>query len=113
VALQVEGQTSGLQEVEDRFVLVKARSFKDAEERLRPEWERYAQPYINLEGELVRWQLEEVVDVYDVMEDTIDSEGTEVYSSFSFRRMKPEYEWHPSSRRRAHRPSVGGINRRR
>ena len=94
VAIQVEGQTSGMQDVEDRIVIVKAKSFEDAEKRLKGEWERYARPYLNPEGEMVRWQLEEIVDVYDVMEDTIDPKGTEVYSSFSARRMKPEYEWH-------------------
>ena len=27
--------------------------------------------------------------------DVIDPEGTEVYFEWKYRRMKPEYEWHP------------------
>jgi hypothetical protein len=37
VAVQVEGQSQGLQTIEDRFVLVRARSFQDAERRLKQE----------------------------------------------------------------------------
>ena len=96
VVIQVEGQTSGLQTVEDRIVTVMAKSFDDAEKKLTKEWKEYAEPYLNTRGELVRWQLEEVVDVYDVSEDEINPGGTEVYSSFSKRRMKPEYEWYPN-----------------
>ena len=38
VVIEVEGKTRGLQSTEDRFVLVRARSFKDAEGRLDPHW---------------------------------------------------------------------------
>jgi len=103
VAIQVEGQTSGLQTVEDRIITVMAKSFDDAEKKLTKEWKDYAEPYLNTSGELVRWHLEEVVDVYDVSEDEIDPDGTEVYSSFSKRRMKPEYEWHPNRKDYEHR----------
>ncbi len=98
VVIQVEGQTSGLQTVEDRFVTVMARSFDDAEKRLLRDGMLSGEPYLNIDGELVRWQLEEIVDVYDVSEDELDPIGTEVYSSFSKRRMKPEYEWHPDTK---------------
>jgi len=95
IAIQVEGQTEGFQQVEDRIVLVKARSFEDAERRLASEWQSYAEPYLNPYGERVRWQLEEVVDVYDLLTDEIDPRGTEVYSSLSRRKMRPDREWHP------------------
>jgi Domain of unknown function (DUF4288) len=95
VAVQIEGRTKGLQTIEDRIVLVRAYSEDDAIERLEREWEEYSQPYLNQFGELVRWKLEEVEDVYEVPSEEIDPKGTEVYISLRSRRMKPEYEWHP------------------
>jgi hypothetical protein len=95
VAIQIEGETEGFQTIEDRIVLVRARSFEDAEERLASEWESYGEPFLNSRGERVRWHLEEVVDVYDLLTNKIDPKGTEVYSRLSRRKMKPEFEWHP------------------
>jgi hypothetical protein len=95
VAVQVEAETKGIQTIEERFVLVRATSFRDAERRLRKEWREYATPYLNTDGHLVRWRCEEIVDVYAVSETHLDPEGIEVYSKLSGRRMKPEYAWHP------------------
>jgi len=95
VVIQVEGATSGLQTTEDRFVLVRASSFEDAEKRLRNQWREYARPYLNSEGRMVRWQLDHVVDVYDACENDIDPSGTEVYSKLGHRRMRPKYVWRP------------------
>ncbi len=95
VAIQVEGQTRGLQKVEDRIVVVEADSVDDALRRLKAEWRQYAEPYLNGDGQLVRWQLEEVSDVYSLFETELDPSGTEVWSSLRMRRMKKEYEWHP------------------
>jgi hypothetical protein len=89
VVVEVEGKVRGVQTTEDRFVLLKASSFKDAERRLRPQWREYAQPYLNSEGEQVRWKLEKVVDVYATGDRKIDPRGAEVYSKLSARRMKP------------------------
>ena len=93
VAIQIEGQTRGTQEWEDRFVLVRATGHKDAIRRLRKEWVRYAEPGINRDNQLFRYQLEKVVDVYYTCEQTIDPNGSEVFSVFHERRMKPEYVW--------------------
>jgi hypothetical protein len=93
VAIQVEDQTKGLQEIEDRIVLLQAYSFDNAIKRLESEWKTYAEPYLNSDGELVRWQLEEIVDVFELI-DEIDPKGTEVWSSLKRRRMKKSYEWH-------------------
>ena len=95
VAIQVEDQTRGLQTIEDRIVILKAYSAKDAVKRLSKEWKDYEVSTMNLDGFLVRWQMEEVTDVYEIIDREIDSKGTEVYSSLHQRRMKPEYEWHP------------------
>jgi hypothetical protein len=100
VAIQIEGQTRGMQSVEDRFVIVRALSFKDAERRLQAEWRKYATPYLNSDSLLVRWRLEKVVDVYEIADDKIDPRGTEVFSELKSRRMKPSYAWHPRNRRR-------------
>lgn len=64
VAIQVEGQKTGMQSIEDRFVVTRATSFDDAVRRLKAEWESYSRPYINPDGRLVRWHLELVKDVY-------------------------------------------------
>jgi hypothetical protein len=87
VAVTIEGQVRGLQTVEDRFVLVRASSFEDAEARLASEWRAYATPYLNSDGNIVRWLLDEIIDVYDVPDDEIRPQGTEVYSKLSARRL--------------------------
>jgi hypothetical protein len=98
VAIQVEGSSRGYQSWEDRFVLVRASGFEDAERRLEKQWRQYAAPYINPAGELVRWKLEKVLDVYATRETEIDPEGTEVYSKLGQRRMRREYEWRTTRR---------------
>lgn len=76
-------------------MLVQARSFEDAERRLQPEWEQYAEPYLNPNGEMVTWQLEEIVDVYEIGTLDLDPKGTEVYSRLTQRRMRPGSVWRP------------------
>jgi hypothetical protein len=80
VAVQIEGQAGGLVTVEDRLMLVRGWDKADAQRRLRRTWATYAEPYMNLQGRLVRWQLVEVQDVYEMYDDTIDPRGTEVFS---------------------------------
>ena len=101
VVIRVEGATSGLQSTEDRFVLVRASSFEDAEKRLRGQWIEYASPYLNSDGRIVSWQLDRVVDVYQTGENHIDPAGTEVYSKLNHRRMRGV--WRP--------PRTGSIFR--
>lgn len=96
VAIQVEGQGKGNQGLEERFVLVVGTDFGKAERLLRKNWGDYSEPYLNSNGEAVRWHLEEVVDVYHVGSLELDPQGTEVFSSLRERRMKPEFEWHPA-----------------
>ena len=98
VAIQVERQRSGTMEVEDRLVLVKAYDDQDAVNRLRPEWERYAEPYLNPDGYLVRWQLVDIKDVFSVNDEKLSPEGSEVYSRLRTVKMKPAYRWQASRR---------------
>lgn len=100
VAIQVEDERGGMQLVEDRFVLVRAASFDDAERRLRHYWGAEARPYLNPHGQIVRWQLEEIEDVYDLGETDLDPTGVEVYSRIGRRRMREQYVWR--SRRPRH-----------
>jgi hypothetical protein len=93
VAIQVEGQRTGRIDIEDRFVLVRAYDRQDAIDRLRPEWDRYARPYLNPHGYLVRWQLVDVKEVYSVPGDELSPRGTEVYSRLRTVKMKPAYRW--------------------
>ena len=95
VVIRVEHERSGLQNTEDRFVLVRASSFEDAKKRLRNEWREYAAPYLNSDGRMVSWSLEKVMNVYRTGEASIDPAGTEVYSKPGARRMRPEYVWCP------------------
>ncbi len=93
VAVQIEGQRVGLQGVEDRFMLIRATSAEDARQRLRRKWWEYAKPYVNILGELVRWQLEKVMDVYETCERELDPTGAEVYSRLRNRRLRRQSVW--------------------
>jgi len=95
VVIRVEEAMAGLQNTEDRFVLVRASSFEDAKKRLRQQWQEYATPYLNSEGQMVSWSLDKVIDVYDTGETELDPGGVEVYSKLGKRRMRPEYVWRP------------------
>lgn len=99
VAVQVEGQTQGMQTYEERFMTVKAMNFEDAERKVRPEFKAYAEPYLNSDGEMVRWQLEEVVDVYEMYDGPFTGGSVEVFSMLKKRRMRPNLVWKPRSKR--------------
>jgi hypothetical protein len=93
VAIQVEGQTNGMITLEDRLVAVRAFDPEDATRRLEPMWRRYAEPYVNPAGQLVRWQLLSIQEVYDTYDQEIDPQGTEIFSRLRRVRMKPDYRW--------------------
>lgn len=95
VVIRVERAESGLQNTEDRFMLVRASSFEDAKKRLRKQWREYATPYLNSEGRMVSWHLDRIVDVYQTSETEMDPCGTEVYSKLGHRRMRPNRVWRP------------------
>jgi|CXWL01.1.fsa_nt_gi hypothetical protein len=93
VAIQIENQATGMQTIEDRFVIVQASSSEDAEARLRTMWEEYAEPYLNSSGYLVRWKLQEITDVYGPLDQGLAPAGVEVYSKLGSRRLKPAFVW--------------------
>ena len=94
-AIQVEEETKGMQSYEDRIMVVKASSPDDAERRLRREFRDYATPYLNSNYEMVRWNFERVLHVYQMNDAEFNPKGTEVFSVLRGRRMRPEFEWHP------------------
>jgi hypothetical protein len=77
----------------------------DAQRRLQRMWSRYAEPYMNSGGHLVRWQLISVRDVYMLADQAIDPRGTEVYSKLRGARMQPEYRWRPEKKAQVARAS--------
>jgi hypothetical protein len=87
VAVTVERQVRGLQTVEDRFLLVRASSFEDAV-AVGTGWREYSRPDLNRAGQIVRWLVDEIVDVYELADDRITPDGTEVYSKLSARRLR-------------------------
>ena len=105
VAIQVEGQVKDSLDLEDRLMLVKANDPEDAQRRLQRMWSRYAEPYMNSAGYLVRWQLISVRGVYTLPDEAIDPRGTEVYSKLRRARMQPEYRWRPEKKARVARAS--------
>lgn len=97
VAIQIEGMKKGRQTIEDRFVLVKARSFEDAYDKIEKQKGEYESPYLNSDGALVRWKIESLDDCYETYigdpTDLNDKEGVEVFSKLRYRQMKKEHIW--------------------
>lgn len=94
-AIQVEGQTRGTQDYEDRIVIVQAYNLDDAPRRLRAEFKRYATPYLGATNRLVRWQFEEVLDVYSMGQVNFSEKAIEVFSTLKSRRLRPRDAWIP------------------
>lgn len=98
-AVQVEHETTGLQLVEERILLVAALHEEDARQKLLLTFARYAEPYLNAAGLLVRWQFEEFLDAYEVeagpLAALLSAEGLEVFSTTSHRRLTPAQAWQP------------------
>lgn len=92
----VEGQTSGLQTYEERIVLIKATHENEAEERAIKLLPSTEEPYLNSEKRFVWFKFEEVLQVSGYLEipyTDVDLDGTEIYSEWKNRRLKPENSW--------------------
>ncbi|MCA8829021.1 DUF4288 domain-containing protein [Hymenobacter pini] len=91
VAVQIEGETQELQLYEQRWLLIKAASCEDAREKVRNASRTYAEPYLNSDGKLVRWQLESVDDCYETgltkLSELDNPDGAEVFSILKRRRL--------------------------
>jgi hypothetical protein len=94
--LQSEGQRRGMQWVEDRIVLMRARSELEARRRAEVLF-RPRSPVMNSYGWFHRWTCEAIVDVCEPTDDKWSPRATEAYYEIRQRRMKREYEWRPGS----------------
>lgn len=96
-AVQIENETGGLQMYEDRILLVKAVDEEEAQHKLLPSFDNYAEPYLNSAGLLVRWQFEEFLDAYATgvssLEAFLCNEGVEVHSKLGNRKLKAGFGW--------------------
>ncbi len=94
VAIQIEGRQQGLQTWEERCVLYRASSETEAAAKANEAASDYEKPYLNSEGLLVRWKVESVDDVYEVVQDNNkDLDGAEVFSKLHGRRLTAERTW--------------------
>lgn len=98
-AVQIEQQKTGLQTVEERMLLVAAPDEEAARQQLRPAFASYAEPYLNADGYLVRWQFEQFLDAYEVeagaLAGQLPAEGLEVFSETKSRRLTSAQAWLP------------------
>jgi hypothetical protein len=97
VAIEIEGKRKGFQSFEERFVLIKAKSFEDAYKKIEAQKADYEQVYLNPYGQLVRWKIESLDDCYITdmtkLSDFNAPEGVEVYSILKTRRLNQERFW--------------------
>jgi hypothetical protein len=95
--IQVEGQTKGLQTIEERFMIVKADNWKKAEEKIRKGFKDYEKPYLNGLGQFVRWKFYFIEETYyttvDNKNDFDNPKGVEVFSKLRTKKLKKENIW--------------------
>jgi hypothetical protein len=97
VAIEVEGVKKGNQSFEERYVLVKANSFDNAYKKVEKQEKKYSEPYLNNDGNFVRWKIESYDDCYQTdinsLNDLDNSDGVEVFSILKTRRLNPKRSW--------------------
>ncbi len=92
----IESQTNGLQEYEERIVLIKAAHESEAEEKAIKLLPTLEEPYLNSDKRFVWYKFEEVIKVTGYLEiPHIETEldGREIYSERKNRKLKPENIW--------------------
>ena len=94
-ALQWEQQRYGLQLVEDRIVLMRAKSEAEVRRRADRQFTREGNPVLNSDGHFYRWAYQGIVDVCESSDREWSPKGTEAYYEVRNRRMKAQYEWRP------------------
>ncbi|MBO9702099.1 MAG: DUF4288 domain-containing protein [Sporocytophaga sp.] len=97
VVIEVEKQKKGIQTIEDRMVLIKAKSFDDAYKKMEKVKDKKVEPYLNIHGELVRWRIESLDDCFvtdiNTPEELNNPGGVEVYSKLKGRRLTKDRVW--------------------
>ncbi|MGI4870818.1 MAG: DUF4288 domain-containing protein [Janthinobacterium lividum] len=92
VAIQIEGREHGMQTYEERYVLFKAYTEAEARRKAEEAAPEYGKPYLNSDGLLVRWKMESLDDVYEVVPEHDANgrpswEGAEVFSVLKARKI--------------------------
>jgi hypothetical protein len=97
VVVEEEGILSKKQQIEKRFVLIKAKSSDDAYEQLEKREHEYTTSYLNVYGRFVRWRIDSYDDCYETdIESPADLDnpaGVEVYSKLSTRKNTGKTAW--------------------
>lgn len=93
--IQIEGKTKGFQTYEERFMLVKADNWKKAEVKLIKEFKDREEPYLNSDGQMVRWKFESIEESYHTfINDKSEFDNpVEVFSRLRIRKLKKESIW--------------------
>jgi hypothetical protein len=96
VLIEVENVKSKNQDIEKRFVLIKAASCEDAIEKLKLQKDKYATPYLNPAGRLVRWRIISFDDCYETdiasPKDIESVEGVEIYSKLKSKKRREVWD---------------------
>jgi len=98
VAIQIEKAKEAMQTWEERYILIKAKSFDDAYNKVEKNAKKYVSgPYINPYGHLVQWKIESYDDCFQTSiynsKELNGKEGVEVYSRLRLRKMTKERYW--------------------
>ena len=97
VIIEIEGILNKKQDVEQRFVLIKAYSFDDAYKKIEKQKKVCVTRYLNTDGRFVRWRINSLDDCFvtDIVEpnDIDNDEGIEVYSKITSKKNKTKTIW--------------------
>ncbi|WP_311952074.1 DUF4288 domain-containing protein [Mucilaginibacter terrae] len=96
VLIEIEKLKSKKQDIEERFVLIKATSADDAYEKLELQKDSYVNHYLNPYGRLVRWRIDSFDDCYETdifsPKDIVSAEGVEVFSKLKSKKRKSVWD---------------------
>jgi hypothetical protein len=96
VAIQIEGRKRGMQSYEERYVLYKGYSEAEAIQKAELAAPAYQKPYLNSDGQLVRWKVESIDSAYEVVTEANtkkELEGAEVFSVLKTRKLNANRVW--------------------
>lgn len=95
--IEIEGVSSKRQSIEQRFVIIRAKTSDEAYEKLEAQRDDYTHTYLNSDGRLVRWRIDSFDNCYETdikkPKDIDDPEGIEVYSKLKSRKVKTPVVW--------------------
>lgn len=97
ISFSFEGFSTGMQRWEDRFILLRAQSYEDAEKKAVRLKKKSLYKFLNSSHILVGEKIESIDDIYETSilspEDINDPEGTEVFFEYKKRKLTKERYW--------------------